>query len=368
MRAVLLAAALASPSPAPIPSASPVATLAPAPVATAAALAAPAVATSPQATMQPISAFMKVPKGWTLDRRVRVLSAVEQIRFQAMKPYAGGMESINVTESDAPVTGTLSGNVQKAIGLLGHFGTKFHLISSRASFVCAGTRPAWRLHYRLDIGSMHLFTLQYIAQAPHGAFDAVTYMRTGGSAVDPEALAALGTFCPQDFVAPPATPLMNVMPGLRAPLPVGWTAAATGDGLMPGSHVLGSASKKLPDGTMESYLVAVTPLQKYGDVSGKPVSLATVAQEASMVMLKFFAHSTLVSSAKVLGCGGSDSQWQFEIRTPMFFLIERLAQKQGQLVAVVYGRPVAMAQPDPVAQTALDALCPSSSVASIEQP
>ncbi|MGC8485835.1 MAG: hypothetical protein ACP5O6_09410 [Candidatus Baltobacteraceae bacterium] len=379
MRAVLLAAALASPSPA--PSASPVPSIAPAPIATASATApatasatapatasTPAAAASPQATMQPISAFMQVPKGWTLDRRVRVLSAVEQIRFQAMKPYGGAGEAINVTEDDGPTTGTLETNVATALGMLKHFGTKFRLISSRASFVCAGVRPAWRIHYQLTLGPMNFEMLQYIARAPHGSFDAATYMRPSGSAADPEALAALGTFCPQDFVAPPAVPEMTSVPWLHAPLPVGWTAAASGHGLMPGSRVLGSASKKLPDGTMESYLVSVTSLQKYGNISGKPVPLAMVAQSASNVMLKFFAHSTLVSSAKVFGCGGSDAQWQFEIQTPMAFLVERLAQKQGQLVVVVYARPVKMVQPDPVAQTALDALCPSSSVASLQQP
>uniref|UniRef100_E6PIK9 Uncharacterized protein n=1 Tax=mine drainage metagenome TaxID=410659 RepID=E6PIK9_9ZZZZ len=51
------------------------------------------------------------------------------------------------------------------------------MISSRASFVCAGARPAWRLHYNLAFGTVHFDMLQYIAQAPHGAFDAVTHMR-----------------------------------------------------------------------------------------------------------------------------------------------------------------------------------------------
>jgi len=350
IRAVLLAAALASPSPAPSPS------------------MAPATAPSPQATQQPVSAFMQVPQDWMLDDRIRILSPVTQIRFQAMKPYGGSNEAINVTEDDAPTTGTLEANVKTALGTLKNLGTKFQLISSRASFVCAGARPAWRLHYNLAFGTVHFDMLQYIAQAPHGSFDAVTYMRPGGSAADPEALAALGTFCPQDFVAPPAVPEMTTMPGLHAPLPVGWTAAASGNGLMPGSHVLGSASKKLAGGTMESYLVTATSLQKYGDVSGKPVPLSMVAQIATTTMLKMFAHSKIISSTKVLGCGGTDSQWQFELRTPLSYLIERFAQKNGQLIMVVYGRPAAMAQPDPVAQTALDALCPSSSVASIQQP
>jgi len=136
---------------------------------------------------------------------------------------------------------------------------------------------------------------------------------------------------------------MTTMPGLHAPLPVGWTAAASG---------------KLADGTMESYLVTATSLQKYGDVSGKPVPLSMVAQIATTTMLKMFAHSKIISSTKVLGCG----------RTPLSYLIERFAQKNGQLIMVAYGRPRAMAQPDPVAQTALDALCPSSSVASIQAP
>ena len=368
IRAVLLAAALASPSPAPAPTPSPVPAVSPTPTASPTPAASTALAPAPHETMQPISAFMQVPKGWMLDRRVRVLSAVTLIRFQAMKPYGGASELINVTEDDAPTTGTLEANVKTAIGTLKHFGTKFQLISSRASFVCAGVRPAWRLHYELSMATMHFDMLQYIAQAPHGSYDAVTYMRPGGSAADPEALAALGTFCPQDFVAPPAVQDVTSLPWLHAPLPVGWTTAASGTGIMPGSRVLGSASKKLVDGTMESYLVTATSMQRYGDVSGKPLPLATVAQVASTMMLHMFPNSTLISSTKVLGCGGTDSQWQFELRTPMAYVIERLAQKHGQLIVIVYGRPIKMAQPDPVAQAALDALCPASSVASLQAP
>ena len=362
IRAVLLAAALASPTPAPAPTLSPVPAASPTPAAST------ALAPAPHETMQPISAFMQVPKGWRLDRRVRVLSAVTLIRFQAMKPYGGGAEALNVTEDNAPTIGTLEADATAALKLLKGFGSKFRLISSRSSFVCAGARPAWRLHYQLTMATLHFDTVQYIAQAPHGSYDAATYMRPGGSAADPEALAALGTFCPQDFVAPPAVQDVTSLPWLHAPLPVGWTTAASGTGMMPGSHVLGSASKKLADGTMESYLVTATSMQRYGDVSGKPLPLATVAQAASSIMLHIFRNSTLVSSTKVLGCGGTDSQWQFELRTPMAYVIERLAQKHGQLIVIVYGRPIKMAQPDPVAQAALDALCPASSVASLQAP
>ena len=372
----LVNAGSAMPIPNPSPASSPIASaalasptpIATAPVATPAAGATPAAAASPQATMQPISAFMQVPKGWRLDRRVRVLSALTQIRFQAVKAYAGGVESINVTESNGPHAGTLSDGVTQALGLLKHFGTKFHLISSRSSFVCAGTRPAWRLHYRIDLGAMHLLTFQYIAMSPHGSFGAATYMRTAGNAADPEALAALGTFCPQDFVAPPAIPVINVMPGLRAPLPVGWTLAGSGIGMTPGSHVLASASKKLAGGTSESYLTTAVSLRQFGDVTGKPIPLETVAQFVTKGLLAMFPGSTVVSSAKVAGCGGSESQWQFEVRTPMSFLIERIAQRNGQLVADVYARPIAMLQPDPAAQTAIDALCLTPSVASIMNP
>ena len=311
---------------------------------------------------------MRVPKGWTLDRRVRILSAISQIRFQAMKPYGGATEVINVSEDNSPATGTLANNAAAAVGIFKRFGSSFKLLSSRSSFVCAGRRPAWRLHYDLKIGALNFDALQYIAQAPHGAHDAATYMRPGGSAADPEALAALGTFCPQDFIAPPAVPELTTMPWLHAPLPAGWTTAGSGVGLMPGSHVLGSASKKLADGAVESYLVGVTSLQKYGDVSGKPIPLDLVAQITTDAMLKLYAPSKLVSSAKVLGCGGSDSQWQFELKTPLVYLTERLAQSEDQLIVVVYARPIKMAQPDPVAQTALDALCPSTPVASIQAP
>ncbi|NNM98728.1 MAG: hypothetical protein HKL91_02885 [Candidatus Eremiobacteraeota bacterium] len=89
IRAVLLAEALTSPSPAPSP------------------IASPAAVPSPQASVQPVSAFMQVPKDWMLDDRIRILSPVTQIRFQAMKPYDGSNEAINVTEDDAPTTGTL---------------------------------------------------------------------------------------------------------------------------------------------------------------------------------------------------------------------------------------------------------------------
>ena len=311
---------------------------------------------------------MRVPKGWTLDRRVRILSAMSQIRFQATKPYGGATEVINVSEDNSPTTGTLATNAATAVRIFKRFGSNFKMLSSRSSFVCAGVRPAWRLHYELKIGTLSFDALQYIAQAPHGAYDAATYMRPGGSAADPEALAALGTFCPQEFIAPPAVPELTSMPWLRAPLPVGWTTAGSGVGLMPGSHVLGSASKKLADGAMESYLVSATSLQKYGNLSGKPIPLDTVAQITTTVMLKVYARSKLVSSAKVLGCGGTDSQWQFELQTPLLYLTERLAQREGQLIVVVYARPIKMAQPDPVAQTALDALCPSTPVASIQSP
>ncbi len=311
---------------------------------------------------------MQVPKGWRLDRRVRVLSAVSQIRFEAMKPYAGGVESINVTESNEPHTGTLSDNVKTALGMLEHFGTKFHLISSRATFVCAGTRPAWRLHYRLDIGTLHLLTLQYVALSAHGSYGAATYMRTGGETADPEALAALGTFCPQDFVTAPATPVMSVIPGLHAPLPVGWTQAGSGQGVTSGTQVLASASKQLGGGTSESYLVTAISMRKVGAIPGKPIPLRMVAQVATRTLLGLIGGSKVVSSAKVSGCGGREPQWQFEVRTPTSFLIERIAQQNGQFVADVYARPIAMLQPDPDAQTALDALCLASSVASIQQP
>ena len=360
IRAVLLAAALASPSPAPSPSATPAVSPTPA--------APTALAPVPQSTIQPISSFMRVPKGWTLDRRVRILSAMSQIRFQATKPYGGATEVINVSEDNSPTTGTLATNAATVVRIFKRFGSNFKMLSSRSSFVCAGVRPAWRLHYELKIGTLSFDALQYIAQAPHGAYDAATYMRPGGSAADPEALAALGTFCPQEFIAPPAVPELTSMPWLRAPLPVGWTTAGSGVGLMPGSHVLGSASKKLADGAMESYLVSATSLQKYGNLSGKPIPLDTVAQITTTVMLKVYARSKLVSSAKVLGCGGTDSQWQFELQTPLLYLTERLAQREGQLIVVVYARPIKMAQPDPVAQTALDALCPSTPVASIQSP
>jgi len=318
--------------------------------------------------MQPVSAFMQVPKDWMLDDRVRVLSALAQIRFQAMKPYAGASEAINVSEDNAPMVGTLQANVQTALATLKHFGSGMQLISSRSSFVCAGTRPAWRLHYDLTVGVMHLDMLQYIAQAPNGAFDAATYARPGGSAADPEALAAIGTFCPQNFVAPPAMPDISLMPGVRAPLPAGWLAAGPGEGLIPGSHVLGSASKKFADGTVESYLVGSLSLPKFGDVTGKALPLQTVAQVAANDIIQMFPKSKLVSSEKVLGCNGSESQWQFEIKTPLSYLVERLAEEKGQVIVAVYARPIAMAKPDPLAQTALSALCLAPAVASIQQP
>lgn len=345
---------------------SPVRLPSPAPASSPTPVATPVAVTSPQATMQPISAFMRVPKGWKLDRRVRVLSALTEIRFQAMKPDAGGVESINVTESNAPHAGTFSENVKQAIGLLGHLGTNFHLISSRSSFVCAGTRAAWRLHYRLDIGPMHLFALQYIAESPHGSFDAATYMQTGIDASDPAALAALGTFCPQDFVALPATAATSVIPGLRAPLPVGWAQAGSGNGMMSGSRVLASASKKLAGGTAELYQVITFPMRNFGYVAGKPLSLDVVAEYATKALLALYYGSTVLASAKVAGCGGSEPQWQFEVRSTTSFLIERIVQRNGRAVADIYLRPIGMLQPGPAALSALNALCLTSSVASIQ--
>ncbi|MDH2910896.1 MAG: hypothetical protein HKL92_04540 [Candidatus Eremiobacteraeota bacterium] len=198
-----------------------------------------------------------------------------QIRFQVMKPYGGASEALNVTEDDTPMTGTLATNVTTEMEALKHFGTKFQLISSRASFVCAGVRAAWRLHYDLAFGKIHFDMLQYIAQAPHSSFDALTYMRPA---------------------APPPIP---------------------------------KRSQRF-DGTMESYLVAAMSLQKYGDVTGKPVLLQMMAQIAANVAMKISPKSKLVSSEKVLGGGGSDAQWQYEVRMPLGYIIERIAQSTAR--------------------------------------
>ena len=352
--ALMLAAAVASPSPSPAASqaVAPIASPAPAPI-----VALPAV-----------SAYAVLPTGWTVNANASLLTPTTRMRFLAIKQYLGGVESLNLVETHPPKAITLAQSVSEAKLGLPKMIRSFHLTISRPQIICNGTLDGWQLSYSAKYDDLSFEMIQVVGISSSGDQNVFTYTRPNPSPRDPAAMASLGTLCPQNFVIPPSAPTAGMLPGLSAPLPIGWASASGGAGIIPGSDVIGTASTTLPSGGNEAYSVTAVSMRKFGVLTNEPLDLHTVGDVAGEMVAKEFAGGKLISSNAVQGCGGTEPQWQVVVQNAYAIILERVAQSPGRLVFAAYARPITMSAVDPAAQRALDAFCLAPKVAFAARP